>query len=193
MRKNLILSITISILFLGLIRLQPIWERRPGGFWNLLFGLAIVILLLWLIVKIIKEIIRIIKLRNNLTIKIFIPIILLSISLIDGMFNPFRIDIESLYGRVTFRACYEGTQNQSTFVLRDNGNFEIHSTGVFFYDEYITGKYKRNGDTIFMYFGTKIPRLFGDTIIIKDENLFVLKKDTMTSNHYYLGYCKGLN
>jgi len=193
MRKNLIISITISILFLGLIRFQPIWERKPGGFWNMLFVLAMLILFFWVIVKIIKEIIRIIKLRNNLAFKIFIPIIILSISLIDGMFNPFGIDLESIYGQVTFRACYEGTQNQSTFVLRDNGNFEIHSTGVFFYDEYITGKYSRNGDTIFMHFSSKIPRLFGDTIVIKDKNLFVFKKDTMISNRYYLGYCKGLN
>jgi hypothetical protein len=193
MRKNLIISLTISILFIGLIRLQPIWERRLGGFWNILFALAMVILFFWLIVKIIKEIIRIIKLRDKLTFKIFIPIMILLIVLFDGMYNPLKIDLESIYGKVTFRACYEGTQSQSTFTLRDNGKFEIHATGVFFSDEYIIGKYSRNGDTIFMHFDSKTPRLFGDTIIIKDENLFVLKNDILIPNHYYLGYCKGLN
>jgi len=193
MRKNLIISIVISILFLGLIRLEPIWERQPGGFWNVLFFLAILVLFFWSIVKIIKEIIRIIKLRNHLTFNIFIPIIVLSISLLDGVFNPFRIDLESIYGQVTFRACYEGTQNQSTFKLRDNGKFDVHSTGVFFSDYYFTGKYSRNGDTIFLSFDNEIPRLLGDTLIIKNEYLYVQKKDTMISSHYYLGYCKGLN
>lgn len=49
-----------------------------------------------------------------------------------GIFNPLSIDLDFIYGKVNLRACYEGTQNQAIFKLRDNGKFDIHSTGVFF-------------------------------------------------------------
>ena len=193
MTKNLKISLIISVLFLGLIRFQPIWERHPGGFWNVLFFLSIVILFFWLITKIIKEIIQLIRQRKNLTFKLFIPLMILTIALFDGMFNPFKINLESIYGQVIFRACYEGTQNQATFYLRDNGGFDIHSTGVFFSDNFYTGKYKRYNDTIILSFDTEVPRLFGDTLLVKDDNLFVIKPDTILPTHFYLGYCKGLN
>ena len=41
MTKTLRNSFLLSILYIGLIRLRPIWERYPGGFWSMLFFLAI--------------------------------------------------------------------------------------------------------------------------------------------------------
>ncbi len=117
----------------------------------------------------------------------------LSIALLDINFNPLKIDIEKSYGQVIFRACYEGTQNQATFFLREGGTFDIHWTGVFFYDKFFTGTYIKNEDTILMNFDKEIPRLLGDTLIIKDENLYRVKSDTMIQTYFYLGYCKGLN
>ena len=104
-----------------------------------------------------------------------------------------QIDLEKGYDKVTFRACYEGTQNQATFKLRESGKFDIHWTGVFFYDEFFTGEYIKNGDTILMDFNTEIPRMLGDTLIVKDDFIYRLEKDTLISTHFYLGYCKGLN
>ena len=66
MTKTLKISIIISVLFIGLIRLSPIWERNPGGFWNVLFYLGIAVLFFWILTKIAIEIIRIIKIRKEL-------------------------------------------------------------------------------------------------------------------------------
>lgn len=193
MTRNLKTSLIISILFVGLIRFRPIWERNPGGFWNVLFFMTIAALFVWLIVKIIIEITRLIRQRKNLTSKLFIPILIMTVLLLDGMFNPLKFNLDKIYGQVIFRACYEGTQNQATFKLRENGKFDIHWTGVFFSDNFYTGEYIKKGDTILLDFNTEIPRNLSDTLVIDGDYIYRLKADTLISTHFYLGYCKGLN
>jgi hypothetical protein len=198
MTRNLKISLIISILFVGLIRFIPIWERNPGGFWNLLFYLVIAILFFWLIVKIIKEIIRLIKQRKNLTFRLFTPILIMTLLLLDGIFNPLKIDLNSLYGNVVFRACFEGTQNQATFKLLENNKFEIHWTGVFFYDEYFVGTYEKQDDTLFLDYRGKRPIRFGDKILMNNEKeiLETIRSENDSLKNvvpFYYGFCKGLN
>jgi hypothetical protein len=187
------ISIIISILFIGIIRLKPIWERQPGDWWNLLYYLVIVVLFFWILTKIVIDLISLIRKRRDFKAKMLIPIAIMTIVILDGFYNPLKIDLDKIYGKVVFRACYEGTQNQATFKLRDSGKFDIHWTGVFFSDNFYTGVYKRNGDTIFMNFKTETPRILGDTLLINGENLCLLKDDTILPTYFYLGYCKGLN
>ena len=193
MTRNLKSSLIISILFVALIRLRPIWERYPGGLWNVLFFLGIVVLFFWLIVKIIIEIVRLIKRRKGFKIKLFFPILIMAVFLLDGMYNPFKIDLDKVYGPIVFRACYEGTQNRATFKLRDSGKFDIHWTGVFFGDDFFTGSYKKNGDTIMLTFDTEVPRNLNDTLIVEGEYIYRLQTDSLISTYFYLGDCKGLN
>jgi ABC-type multidrug transport system permease subunit len=193
MSKNLKISVVLSILFITTIRSNPIWERYPGGFWNLLFYLIIAGLFFWLIIRIIKDATRIIKHREILNFSNFIPIMVMILSLLDGIFNPFQIDLDSIYGQVHFRACYEGTQNQATFKFRENGKFDIHWTGFFFMDGFFTGEYKRTGGNIFLSFDAVTPGLLGDTLVIRDEYLYKVEQDTIIPTYFYLGYCKGLN
>src|SRR5690554_8143910 len=96
MTRNLKISLIISVLFVGLIRFRPIWERNPGGFWNMLFFLGIAVLFFWLIVKIIIEISRLIKQRKNQTFKQFVPILIMTVLLLDGIFNPLKIDLDKV-------------------------------------------------------------------------------------------------
>lgn len=192
MTDNLKISLIISILFVGLIRFRPVWERNLRGFWNLLFFLTMAALFVWLIVKIIIEITRLIKQRKNLTFKLFIPILIMTALLFDGMYNPLKVNLDKLYGQVVFQACYEGTQNQATFKLRESGKFDIHWTGVFS-NNFYTGYYINNGDTLFLDFNTEIPGNLDDTLIIKGEYLYRQKADSLISTHFYLEYCKGLN
>jgi hypothetical protein len=198
MTRNLKISLIISILFVGLIRFIPIWERNPGGFWNLLFYLAIVVLFFWLIVKIIKEIVRLIKQRKTMTFRLFIPIMIMTLMLLDGMFNPLKIDLNKIYGNVVFRACYEGTQNQATFKLLEKNKFEIHWTGVFFYDEYFVGTYEKRGDTLYLDYRGKKPVRFGERVLMNNDKeiLETLRRDDDSLRNvvpFYYGFCKGLN
>lgn len=193
MEKNLKTSIIISILFVGLIRFLPIWERWTGSFFNLFLFLVIGVLSIWILIKIVVEIVRLIKKCKELKPRMLLPLVIMIVVMLDVFFNPLNIDLEKIYGKVVFRACYEGTQNQATFKLRDNGGFDIHCTGVFFYEEYFTGEYRRHGDTLFMNFNSEIPRTLDDTLIIKNGSLYKIRSDTLTSTFFYLGYCKGLN
>lgn len=198
MTRNLKISLIISILFVGLILFIPIWERNPGGFWNLLFYLAIVVLFFWLIVKIIKEIVRLIKQRKTLTFRLFIPIMIMTLMLLDGMFNPLKIDLNKIYGNVVFRACYEGTQNQATFKLLEKNKFEFHWTGVFFYDEYFVGTYEKRGDTLYLDYRGKKPVRFGERVLMNNDKeiLETLRRDDDSLRNvvpFYYGFCKGLN
>jgi hypothetical protein len=193
MTKSLKKPLLLSIIFVLLIHLEPFWERYPGGWWNMLIYLAIAVLFFWILVKIILEIIKIIKFRKTFKYNALIPILILSFAIFEGLFNPLNIHAEKLFGKVVFTACYEGTQNQATFNLRKNGHFDIHWTGVFFYDEFFTGKYKKNNDTIFMKFRGKAPRNLGDTLIVKDDNIFLITDDSIKPTFFYLGKCKGLN
>ena len=192
MTRSLKTSLIISILFVAILRFRPIWERYPGGLWNVLFFLGTVVLFFWLVIKIIIELVRLIKRRKGLKIKLFVPILIMTVFLLDGMYNPFKIDLDKVYGPVVFRACYEGTQNQATFKLRDSGKFDIHWTSIFS-STFFTGQYVLKGDTIFMDFDTRVPRMLDDTLIIKDEYLYRSNVDTLTSTFFYLGDCKGLN
>ena len=193
MTKTIKLSIVISILFIGLIRLRPIWERIPGGYWNLLFLLGIVVLFFWLLIKIIIELFQIKKKRKRLSFKVFIPLLILITAIIDGLFNPLNIDLDSIYGKTKLKACYEGTMNHAILKLRSNDNFEILWYGFMGPTELSTGKYLKNNDTLLLNFSTEIPRNLDDTLIIKDEFIYRLKNDSLISTYFYLGDCKGLN
>ncbi len=198
MTKSVKTSIIISITFVGLIRLRPIWERNPGGLWNIIFFLTISTLFIWISIKILIEIVRVIKNRKSIKLISFLPIGILLIGLLDGMFNPLRLNLENIYGDVTFRACYEGTQNQATFKLREPDEFEIHWTGLFFYDEFFVGTYSKSEDTLFLDYKGKKPSRFGDKILMDNENesLQTIKNEGDSLEYvvpFYFGYCKGLN
>lgn len=148
--------------------------------------------------KILIEIVKIIKNRKTLTLISFIPIGVLLIGLLEGIYNPLRLNLENVYGDVTFRACFEGTQNQATFKLREPDKFEIHWTGAFFYDEFFKGKYSKVGDTLFLDYDGNRPKRFGDTILMDSKNdlLQTIRTEDDSLDHlvpFYYGYCKGLN
>ena len=193
MTKTAKITLLLSLVFIGLIRFQPVWVRTPGGLWHVLFFILTAGLFFWIAIKLLLEIGKIVDNRKALTIHSFVPIGILALALADGMYNPLNINLEKLYGEVLFRACYEGTQNQATFKLREGGKFEIHATGVFFSNDFYTGTYDMRADTIFLHFDTGKPRTIGDTLLIQDDKLFVIESDTLKPSFFYLGYCKGLN
>jgi hypothetical protein len=63
-RKFVTVSI-VSLLLLVLSYTTPIWVRNPGGFWILMIGLIIFISFLWLVIKLVKEVIAIVKNKNK--------------------------------------------------------------------------------------------------------------------------------
>ena len=116
-----------------LIYTDPLWTRYPGGLWIPVIFLSIVVGFVWLIIKLIREIIGLIKNRRSFKENHLLPTALIVGVLCFTFFNTFSFDIEEkIYGKVVFSACFEGTQNQATFKLREGNKFEIHWTGCVF-------------------------------------------------------------
>jgi hypothetical protein len=197
--KKLVSIGLVSVILLILIYTDAIWARYPGGLWIPLIGLLIVAGFLWLLIKIIREIIALIKNRDNFKTSHLVPVIIILGVFCFTFFNPLSFVIEDkIYGKVIFRACFEGTQNQATFKLREGDRFEIHWTGVFFADNYYTGTYNQVGDTLFLDYKSDRPRRFGDKILMDDKNelLTTIRHDNDSLDYvvkFYYGYCKGLN
>jgi len=193
MTRNLKISLILSVLLIGFIRLRPIWERMLGDFFILFYFLCNSILLVWLIVKIIKEVIWLSKQRNNLNYKIFIPTLIMTMALLDGLFNPFRIDLDFIYGEVNIQAYSEYGPGQEILKIRDNGKFDLQSTGVFFYNRWYLGKYKKNGDTIALNFDGNSPRNFCDSLVVRGEKIYEIENDSLINSSFILETTKGLN
>jgi hypothetical protein len=191
--KKLVISFVQSVLFFCFLIFEPIWNRHIGGPWNFFVNLITFVLGIWIFGKVIIEIVRIIKNLRTFRLINYFPVIVLISAIVLSFIIPFNRLFVFYESPIVFRACYEGTQNTSTLILKENMEFEIHSTGVFFSDNYYFGTYRKTGDTILLYFKKEKPRLIGDTMIIKDNYLYKIEKDTIVSTHYYVGNCKGEN
>jgi hypothetical protein len=111
----------VCVTLLILIYTNPVWTRYPGGRWILLIGLLIVVGFVWLIVKLIKEIIRLIKNRKTFKANHLLPTILIIGVFCFIFFNKFSFDIEDkIYGKVVFRACHEGALRFGDRIFMDN-------------------------------------------------------------------------
>lgn len=196
--KHTTIITTASVVFILLSAFYHHIDKYLTGIIFILLTLLIPTTFILIIVYVVKGLFEIYKERKNLTLKLCLPTIISLTSLTYIIFSPWQFNSEKLESDVEFRACYEGTQNQSYIKFRKDKSFEINSTGVFVSDCWFTGYWRKNADTIFMKFDKEKPRLLSDTIIIKNEHLVPLKemnKDTAINygRCYYLGYCKGLN
>lgn len=128
MTKKFVSIRLISLTLLLLIYTDPLWTRYPGGLWIPLIFLLIVAGFVWLIIKLIKEIIGLIKNREIFKWIDLLPTLLIVGFLCFTFFNSFSFDTEEkVFGKVIFRACYEGTQNQAIFKLKEgNASNFIH-------------------------------------------------------------------
>ncbi|MGF7040073.1 hypothetical protein [Mucilaginibacter lappiensis] len=185
-------AIITTIAFVVLFNCYHYIDKYTEGLVSLILTLLIPILFIVIIVAIVKGIIVIIKNRRNLSFMICLPTLIYIVALVLPI--P---DTEQFESKVLIRGCYEGTQNQSYILYRQDHSFEIHSTGVFFYSKWYTGRWEKTGDTIVMaYNKDKNPKL-GTKVVLQDgyfkpvENLSDTNKQQLSM--YYIGYCKGAN
>ena len=113
------------------------------------------------------------------------------------LFSPYRLNSENLESRVELRACYEGTQNQSTLKLRADKSFELNCTGMFFADDWYLGHWTRKGNIILLKYKNDECKLLGNMLLIEDSYLRqigpALHKLKGASPLFYLGDCKHAN
>jgi hypothetical protein len=196
MRTLIITIICVSYLLLTIFYYHI--NKYLTGFIYIILTLLIATTFIAILVYSIKGLMQVFRNFRYLTSKIYIPIIIAWITLTYTLFSPYKFDSENLESDISFRACYEGTQNQSTIKFRTDNSFEIHSTGAFFANKWYLGHWRLTGDTLFLKFNKEGNRLLSDTIILKDNHLIPISQEFNDSlikynRFYYLGYCKGLN
>lgn len=199
-KKQIITAIIIcSICLLLGFFYYHIDRYTSGPVYVLLLVLLFPILPISIFAYLLKEAVCIVRDRRKRIMRSYIPFAICAITLIYLFFSPYRFSSEVLdnKGEIVLKACYEGTQNQSTLVFREDNTFELHATGAFFSNSWFNGTYKQSADTLFLNYSTEKPKRLGDTLLIKDEQLFTIRNQQVDTTRYflpfYLGKCKGLN
>lgn len=198
MTKTLISISLVSVTLSLLLYLSPLLSRYVGGIWTAVIFLFIFIGFIWLIVKLFQELVRLARNRSTFRWTHLLPGILIVLVLCFTWFNTLSLDEDTIYGKVIFRACYEGTQNQATFKLREGNKSELHWTGVFFYDRYFTGTYQQVGDTLLLDYETDLPGRFGERVLMDNQQKLLITISQVSDSSknfvpFYYGYCLGLN
>lgn len=195
------LRITVSLIlaasFYLMVMLYPVWSRILPGVGNtiiLLLGFGLVLTLVGLLVF---SFIILFFNKNYKKIESYLPILLIPLTFYISFFAPFKVDLDKLYGEVTYQACYEGTMNQATLKLRGKNKIEIRWTGAFFSDDFFIGSYKQNNDTLYFDFENgERPRNFGNKAILNvGEGItwYNNENELIDRPFFYEGKCKGLN
>lgn len=196
-KRSLILKAIICSVYLFLtIFYYHIDKYLSGTIYWILTALIPITFIAILIFEI-QGITRIIRHKKNLTLKLRLPIIICSITILYTLFSPYRLDSEKLESEVEFRACYEGTQNQAYILFRKDKTFELHWTGSFGYNEWRTGKWQRKGNVLTLnYKGEEVEQL-GREILMAEGYLKPIGKAFDRKKYpypmFYIGYCKHEN
>ncbi len=86
---------------------------------------------------------------------------------------------ENRRANTVMEAYYQGTQSQSELYFYKNGVFKVYHSGVFFFSDEKEGTYTTNSDTLFLNSGSKAARFLSDTMIVKNDSLYMLKSDSL--------------
>ena len=186
MTKFTKISTLLTVFLFILVRTKPIWARflpAGGNTLLLLLGLLIAFTLCILVVVSIYQLVFKRKFNRYYS---YLPIFLTTICFADIRYNPLKVNLDNLFGKIIYESCRKGTQSRATFVLRGENSFEIHSTGVFFHEEYLRGKYEQKNDTLELeYEGIGLNNNFGNVAIIKQGNgITILNRESKIINQY---------
>lgn len=193
--RKIKIAFFFSIVFIALTNTTYYWQKLAGLVFPIV-GSIIAMLFISISIKIIIALVGIFKQRKNLSIKLFIPLMIYVTAIVEGVFNPFNINAEKFQSKVLIRACYEGTMNTTTIKFRENKTFEFQAIGWFAISDFWQGTWKSEGDTLYLSFDGLKPSRIGNTLVVKNDSLITIRKDGDGLENvieFSLGYCKGLN
>jgi hypothetical protein len=195
--RSLILPTLFCCVYLLLTIFYHHIDKYLTGVLFIVLSLLIPIAFITIVMYEIRGVIKMIRNRKNLTLKLCLPIIICSLTLLYTVFCPYRLDSENLESQVEFRACYEGTQNQAYILFRKDKTFELNWTGVFGYNEWWTGKWDKKGNVLTLKYDNKKAEQLGDTILVANNYLNPIgnsvDKKKYSRPMFYIGYCRNEN
>lgn len=195
MDKQLRLRLQILIGLLALLLLSNLYFFlvKIGGFIFLLEGLIQLTLFVSVTIWTGQLIWRIVRKSDWRGIPNFLTVLAIPTAVILSGVDSIKADENTFQSEVKIRACYEGTMNTSRLYFRENGEFEDFNIGFFAVVNYVSGTWKKDGDTISITITSGQHNVLRDKMLIKDNFLYAIEQDTIKPTFYYLGHCKGLN
>ncbi|PSR54741.1 hypothetical protein AHMF7605_15120 [Adhaeribacter arboris] len=130
-KKRMIITTVICVTYLLLTIFYHHIDKHLTGPVFIILTLLIPTTFVAIVVYTISGIIKVFNNRQNLTLRLCLPTVILLVTLTYTIFSPYRLDSEILESKVAIRACYEGTQNQAYIKFRKDKSFELNWTGVF--------------------------------------------------------------
>lgn len=192
LKISIIKAVIIGFAFIMLTFFYYHIDKLSPWWFLIIIQIVIAGLFIAIVINSIKQIIGIIKQRKSLSLMVFLPLVIYLFVVI----LPFGSS-ERLESDVKFRACYEGTQNQAYIKLRNDKTFELHWTGVFFYNDWTTGKWEREGNKLTLNYDGKVTAVLGRNLLIDSGYLVPQDKEVIAKEkgikRFYIGYCKGEN
>lgn len=191
-----------------LLRTECLWYQSGGVVW-IAYDVALLVLGVWTVGLLLESTVRGIRAARAHGAHVFIAPIVCTIVLADAVFNPLgvRLDCERFRSPVVARACYEGTMNQATLKLRENGRFEIRASSIVWADVR-RGIWRRTADTLRLTYdrpvdGTKREEVFwitagsyADPLLATVDTLWVTstyRSRLGVTMEWYEGECQGTN
>jgi hypothetical protein len=196
-KRTMLLAILYCCIYLLLTIFYHHIDKYLTGYPFIILTLLIPLTFFLLVVNGGIGIIKIFRHRQNINLSLCSPTIIYTVTLLYTLFSPYRLDSENLESPVAFQACYEGTQNQAYILFRQDKTFELNWTGVFGYDKWYTGHWRKKGTQLHLYYNTVIPKQLGTQLLLKKgylvpiDSLFEQKKYPRVL--FYLGNCKNQN
>ena len=181
------LKILIGLIVLFLLSNLYFFLVKIGGAVFLVEGLIQLTLFICLIVWTITLIWRITRNSEWRRPANFLTVSAIPMVIIISGFDSLTADENTFQSDVKIRACYEG------LYFRENGEFEDFNIGFFAHVNYVSGTWKMDGDTIMLKITSGKHNLLKGRMIIKDNFLYAIEKDSIKPTFYYLGECKNLN
>ncbi|MEQ8244075.1 hypothetical protein [Fulvivirga sp.] len=144
------LTIIVSIIFYLIVKLDAVWSRALTTRWNSIIFLTGILLCIVLVVLFLYSFAKLFLDSNFKRRKSYLPIIIIPVIFFDASFDPLNIDLDRIYGKIQYKAYYEGSMSGATFTLREKNRFEIYYTSAPFSRNYWRGEYKQDGDTLYL-------------------------------------------
>jgi hypothetical protein len=193
MDRKLRLKILFGLFALVAISNLYFFLVKIGGFVFLVQGVIQLVLLIGLMIWTVKLIWGIVVNAELRKVSNFLTLLTIPIAFVTSRVDSLTADENTFQSDVKIRACYEGTMNTSRLYLRENGDFEDFNIGFFGYVNYVSGKWKMEGDTIRLTINSGQHNVLANKMVIKDDVLYAVLPDTTRRTFYYMGRCRGLN
>lgn len=196
MKRKIYISLILVFLVNFLTLFYEVLKKESSDFlWSPIIDFTILTVILILLFDAWKQIGNFF---SSTEIKFYIrilPVFIYLIGILNLFYQPLNFNIDEIvYGKIIFRACYEGTQTTKVLFLRSNNDFDIEYTG-FFSHNYLSGTYKIDNDTLLLNFD-KGNQGFSSKFIMNDKNRILKPLPQNNRKQYfdfYYGYCKRLN